>query len=88
MSLSLLWTPAAQPHVGMNPTGHPNHVTEVQPTISAEELDAAEAEIQDEDDETGDELELGTTVESSDMALMRDQMAKIMWEDYCSYIQD
>jgi len=32
MSLSLLWTPAAQPHVGMNPTGHPNHVTEVQPT--------------------------------------------------------
>jgi hypothetical protein len=61
-----------QIHIALAVLGLANFITMYE-GISAEELDAAEAEIQDEDGETGDELELGTTVESSDMALKRDQ---------------
>lgn len=74
-----------QIHIALAVLGLANFITKYE-GISKEELDAADAEI--EDDETEEELPArGTTVESSDMALKRDQMAKIMWEDYCSYIQ-
>ena len=74
-----------QIHIALAVLGLANFITKYE-GILKEELDAADAEI--EDDETEEELPArGTTVESSDMALKRDQMAKIMWEDYCSYIR-
>lgn len=72
-----------QIHILLAVLGLANFITKHE-GISTEELDAADAEIQ-ADEGPGDQWL--DAVESTDMALKRDRIAQIMWEDYCLYMQ-
>lgn len=75
-----------QTHLITALTGLANFLT-LHESISQEELEEADRDMQQETaaDITPLADELANEPDSSEMAARRDQIAKIMWEDYCFY---
>jgi DDE superfamily endonuclease len=71
-----------QIHLVIALTGLANFLT-VHGNISQEELEEVDRDIAAQ--ETEPAVEVTVTPESSEMAARRDQIANVMWEDYCLY---